>query len=76
MQNLDGTMEVGDLVLIHNAPFDGKSLFVYQNGDLGVIRGKIRGMSRSYSTCIVMLLKDLNEYHIPITYMKKMEAPC
>lgn len=69
-------MEIGDLVLINNAPFKGKSLFVYENGDIGMIRGKIRGMGRSYTTCVVLLLKDFKEYHIPITYMKKMEAPC
>lgn len=69
-------MEAGDLVLIYNAPFDGKSLFIYENGDLGIIIGKTRGTSRSCNTCIVMLLKDFNEYHIPMTYMKKMEAPC
>ena len=69
-------MDIGDLVVINNAPFEGKSLFVYENGDIGVIRGMVRGMSRSYSTCVVMLFKDFNEYHIPMTYMKKMEAPC
>lgn len=69
-------MEIGDLVVINNAPFEGKSLFVYENGDIGVIRNKVRGISRSYSTCVVMLFKDLKEYHVPMSYMKKLEAPC
>jgi len=65
-------IEIGDLVVIHKAPFNERNLFVYQNGDIGIVRG----MSGSYSACVVMLFKDFNDYHIPISYMKKMEAPC
>ena len=43
-------MEIGDLVVINNAPFEGKSLFVYENGDIGVIRGMVRGMSALLSS--------------------------
>ena len=69
-------MKVGDLVVISEAPFGKNSLFVYANGDLGILREKVEEMGGTRTTCVVMLLKDFNNYHIPITYMKKMEAPC
>jgi len=68
-------MEIGDLVVIHNAPFDERNLFVYQNGDLGILKRK-PSSSDLYRACIVVLMKDFKDYHIPLSYMKKMEAPC
>lgn len=68
-------IQVGDLVVIHKAPFNERNLFVYQNGDLGIIKMK-PDHSNLYRACVVILLKDFNDYHIPISYMKKMEAPC
>jgi hypothetical protein len=69
-------MEVGDMVKIYNAPFEGGSLFVYKNGDLGIIRGWLKSSCKPHTTCIVILLKDFKEYHIPYGYMKKMGPLC
>ena len=69
-------MKVGDLVMINNAPFGKNSLFIYENGDLGILREKIRDVNNTHITCIVMLLRDFKNYHIPMTYMKKMDPPC
>ncbi len=68
-------IEVGDLVVIHEAPFNERNLFVYQNGDLGIIKMKPSD-SNLHRAYVVMLLKDFSDYHIPLSYMKKMEAPC
>ena len=62
--------------MINNAPFEKNSLFVYANGDIGILRKKIKYTTSTYTTCVVMLLKDFKDYHIPMTYMKLMEPPC
>ena len=75
-------MEVGDLVVVTNSPFDDVNLFNYQNGDIGIVKTnpeKAKHDIKSVSwcmSCTVILLKDFKEYYLPITYIEKMEAPC
>jgi hypothetical protein len=68
-------MKVGDLVVVNNSPFDGINLFNYQNGDIGIMKAAAEP-TRNYMSCAIILLKDFKEYHIPISYLEKMEAPC
>ena len=75
-------MQIGDLVVVTNSPFDGVSLFNYQNGDIGIVKSNperakhnIKAVS-SHMACAIILLKDFKEYYIPINYIEKMEAPC
>ena len=60
---------------MNNSPFDGINLFNYQNGDIGIMKGTAEP-TRNYMSCAIILLKDFKEYHIPISYLEKMEAPC
>ena len=68
-------MEVGDLVILIRSPFEEKNIFGYVNGDVGLVKRVIRHES-VFETCHVILLKDFKEYHIPSTYMRKMEKKC
>jgi hypothetical protein len=69
-------MKVGDLVVLNKSPFEYENVFGYSNGDIGIIKKKIRGQSRLYNCCIVLLLKDLKEYNIPQSYMSLLEEKC
>ncbi len=69
-------MNVGDLVVLTESPFEERNIFGYQNGDLGLIKKIVYSDKRVFKTCLVILLKDFKEYHIPNTYMKKLEKKC
>ena len=69
-------MEAGDLVVLTESPFEEANIFGYQNGDLGLIKQIIYTDERVFKTCLVILLKDFKEYHIPNTYMIKLENKC
>lgn len=69
-------MEAGDLVVLTESPFEDANIFGYQNGDLGLIKQIIYTDERVFKTCLVILLKDFKEYHIPNTYMIKLENKC
>ena len=68
-------MEVGDLIVLVKSPFEEKNIFGYANGDVGLIKEVMRHES-VFETCLVILIKDFKEYHIPSTYMKRMEKKC
>ena len=68
-------MEVGDLVILIRSPFHEKNIFGYCNGDIGLVREVIKH-ENVFETCLVILFKDFNEYHIPSTYMEIMEKEC
>ena len=69
-------MEAGDLVVLTESPFENANIFGYQNGDLGLIKQIIYTDERVFKTYLVILLKDFKEYHIPNTYMIKLENKC
>ena len=69
-------MNVGDLVVLIDSPFEDVNIFGYQNGDIGLIKQVVYSDDIVFKTCIVVLLKDFKEYHIPNTYMKKLEKKC
>lgn len=69
-------MEAGDLVVLTESPFEDANIFGYQNGDIGLIKQIIYTDERVFKTCLVILLKDFKEYHIPNTYMIKLENKC
>ena len=69
-------MEAGDLVVLTESPFEDANIFGYQNGDIGLIKQIIYTDERAFKTCLVILLKDFKEYHIPNTYMIKLENKC
>ena len=66
-------MEVGDLVVLVNSPFHEKNIFGYSNGDLGIVKHVVYSNEKVFKTCLVILLKDFKEYHIPNSYMEKLE---
>lgn len=68
-------MEIGDLVIIDASPFDSANLFGYKNGDLGIIL-RISYSCDVYECFIVKLFRDEKVYHIPRTYMNKLENIC
>ena len=69
-------MEIGDLIILVNSPFHEKNIFGYANGDLGVIKEVFYTDGNMFETCLVLLLKDFKEYHIPNSYMQKLENKC
>jgi len=69
-------MNVGDMVILNASPFEDKNIFGYQNGDLGIIKKIVYSDKRIFKTCLVILLKDWKEYHIPNTYMTVVERKC
>lgn len=69
-------MEVGDLIMLCESPFEGRSIFGYENGDLGIVKKILYSDEKVFKTCLVILLKDFKEYHIPNTYMLKLEKKC
>ena len=69
-------MEAGDLVVLTESPFEDANIFGYQNGDIGLIKQVVYSDKRVFKTCLVILLKDFKEYHIPNTYMIKLENKC
>ena len=69
-------MEVGDLIILVDSPFHEKNIFGYCNGDLRLIKQVVYSDKNVFKTCLVVLLKDFREYHIPNTYMKKLESKC
>ena len=69
-------MEVGDLIVLTESPFEDANIFGYQNGDLGLVKKIVYSDQRVFKTCLVVLLKDFKEYHIPNTYMIKLESKC
>ena len=69
-------MEAGDLVVLTESPFEDANIFGYQNGDIGLVKQIIYTDERVFKTCLVILLKDFKEYHIPNTYMIKLENKC
>ena len=69
-------MEAGDLVVLTESPFEDANIFGYQNGDIGLIKQVLYSDKRVFKTCLVILLKDFKEYHIPNTYMIKLENKC
>ena len=69
-------MKAGDLVVLTESPFEDANIFGYQNGDIGLIKQIIYTDERVFKTCLVILLKDFKEYHIPNTYMIKLENKC
>ena len=69
-------MEAGDLVVLTESPFEDANIFGYQNGDIGLIKQIVYTDERVFKTCLVILLKDFREYHIPNTYMMKLESKC
>ena len=69
-------MEVGDLIVLTESPFEDANIFGYQNGDLGLVKKVVYSDHRVFKTCLVILLKDFKEYHIPNTYMMKLESKC
>lgn len=68
-------MQIGDLVVVSNSPFDDVNLFNYQNGDIGIVKSNPE-QANLYMSCAIILLKDFKEYYIPVNYIEKMEAPC
>ena len=69
-------MEVGDLVILTCSPFDDTNIFGYENGDIGLIKKVLYSDEKVFMTCLVVLLKDFREYHIPNTYFRIMEKKC
>ena len=69
-------MEAGDLVVLTESPFEDANIFGYQNGDIGLVKQIVYTDERVFKTCLVILLKDFKEYHIPNTYMIKLENKC
>ena len=69
-------MEAGDLVVLTESPFEDANIFGYQNGDIGLIKQVVYSDKKVFKTCLVVLLKDFKEYHIPNTYMMKLENKC
>ena len=69
-------MEAGDLVVLTESPFEDANIFGYQNGDIGLVKQVVYSDKRVFKTCLVILLKDFKEYHIPNTYMIKLENKC
>jgi len=69
-------MEAGDLVVLCESPFEQENIFGYKNGDLGLIKKVMYSEQKIFKTCLVILLKDWKEYHIPNTYMMKVEKEC
>ena len=69
-------MEAGDLVVLTESPFEDANIFGYQNGDIGLVKQVLYSDKRVFKTCLVILLKDFKEYHIPNTYMIKLENKC
>ena len=69
-------MNVGDLVVLTESPFEERNIFGYENGDIGLIKKIVCSDTKVFKTCVVILLKDFKEYHIPNTYMKKLEKEC
>ena len=69
-------MEAGDLVVLTESPFEDVNIFGYKNGDIGLIKQVLYSDKRVFKTCLVILLKDFKEYHIPNTYMIKLENKC
>lgn len=69
-------MQVGDLVVLIESPFEDNNIFGYQNGDIGLVKKVVYSDHRVFKTCLVILLKDFKEYHIPNIYMKRMERKC
>ena len=67
-------MEMGDLIILVNSPFHEKNIFGYCNGDIGVIKQVFYSDGNIFETCLVVLLKDFKEYHIPNSYMQKLES--
>ena len=69
-------MEVGDLVVLTESPFEDSNIFGYKNGDIGLVKKIVYSDERVFKTCLVILLKDFKEYHFPNTYMKRLERKC
>lgn len=69
-------MEVGDLVVLTESPFEDANIFGYKNGDIGLVKKIVYSDARVFKTCLVVLLKDFKEYHIPNTYMRRLERKC
>lgn len=69
-------MEVGDLIVLTESPFEDKNIFGYVNGDIGIIKKIVYDDRHDYKSCLVILLKDFKEYHIPNTYMTVVEKKC
>lgn len=69
-------MEVGDLIILRESPFEGRNIFGYENGDIGIVKKILYSDEKVFKTCLVILLKDFKEYHIPNTYMLKLEKKC
>ena len=69
-------MEAGDLVVLTESPFEDANIFGYQNGDIGLVKQVVYSDKKVFKTCLVILLKDFKEYHIPNTYMIKLENKC
>lgn len=69
-------MEVGDLIILNNSPFQGGSIFGYMNGDLGIIKHALKGDYGHFDIYVVLILRNMKEYHIPHTYMMKLEKQC
>ena len=63
-------------MILNNSPFEQENIFGYKNGDLGLIKKVLYNKTKEYRTYLVILLKDFNEYHIPNTYMKRLEDKC
>ncbi len=68
-------MEVGDMIILIRSPFEEENIFGYSNGDLGIIK-QVICHAGVFETCLVILLKNFNEYHIPNSYMQKLEIKC
>ena len=66
-------MEKGDLILISNTPWNKRSLFGYQNGDLAlIIQVKPFPNQISLPSIIVYVFATDKTVTIPILYAKKI----
>ena len=48
-------MEVGDLIVLTESPFEDANIFGYQNGDVGLVKKVVYSDHKVFKTCLVIL---------------------